>query len=79
MQCHVMYAFVDRKIFLYGRYFESIMDIENAINSYLKSINIAKKDEDKTLALNALGLIYLKDKNVHFIEKHIFILSLKIN
>lgn len=52
-----------RIYYLYGRYFESIMDIENAINSYLKSINIAKKDEDKTLALNALGLIYLKDKN----------------
>jgi tetratricopeptide (TPR) repeat protein len=52
-----------RIYYLYGRYFESIKDIENAINSYLKSINIAKKDEDKTLALNALGLIYLKDKN----------------
>ncbi|MCR4422548.1 MAG: tetratricopeptide repeat protein [Exilispira sp.] len=46
--------------FQYAKYFELIKDFDNAIISYKEAIRTSKKDIDKSIALNGLGLLYLR-------------------
>jgi len=55
-----MEQFYSAIFFQYAKYFELIKDIDNAIASYKEAIKSSKKDIDKSIALNGLGLLYLR-------------------
>jgi len=46
--------------FQYAKYYELTKDIDNAIANYKEAIKSSKKDIDKSIALNGLGLLYLR-------------------
>ncbi len=45
-----------------ARFYELKQDLDNAIAIYKEAINSAKNDLDKSIALNGLGLLFLKQK-----------------
>ncbi|MEJ5272616.1 MAG: tetratricopeptide repeat protein [Spirochaetota bacterium] len=58
-----MEKYYSQIFFQYAKYYEIKNNIDNAIANYKEAINLAKNDLDKAIALNGIGLLFLKLKN----------------
>ncbi len=54
--------FFSQIFFFFGKYYELKQNLDNAIANYKESINKATNEIDKAIAMNGLGLLYLKSK-----------------